>query len=267
MHYLIFVVISPDSANAAADLYETVSQKMAPFNCDLEMAEHEINCSCVGRQAEREAEQQAQKSCGTEAEIEARFEREHSASNARRIALFRLAYAQTLTKAETSELTQLSEKFSQNWDAAHEPYKRAYHEALLHHPLKNQAETHCGKCRGSGRVKTRQNPQAEWDYWCISGGFSENFSTLVQAESEIEVESKRKTGSEYEGCLVAVRDLPAGGPLCHAIVAGGKWHQNEEMPWMPLRERANATAEWEKIYQCLIQKHHNDFIVICDAHF
>lgn len=275
MKILVVVFIPGD----AMDIDRAVAQELAPFNCEIEVKEYEEKCVCVGSQAQIEAHQHARKVGGTDQEIGERFEREHGASNQRRIALYHLSEKRSLTTAEEIELSQLVEKFDLTYAEANEPYNRALHDALEHHPLIGQPEADCEICGGIGKVMTTANPQAKWDYWSIGWHNFFDFSPrpnktkarflkrLVNWKNEIaEAAARLHPKDEDADAVTAVRDIPADWPSPYAAVADGKWYENYDSLSLPMKERAVANDEWETLYRVLLQTHRNCLAVACRVH-
>lgn len=280
MKVLVVVFIPSDSK----DICGAISQVLAPFDCEKEVEEHEKECGCVGSHARLEAHQYAQKIGGTQQQIDERFERENSASNAQRLTLLRLSEQRPLSNDEAMELDGLMKEFHSAWDGVHEPYNRAYYDALEQHPLLDQPDANCDICGGSGKTVSDFNPHAQWDRWSI--GWHNYFDTTPPPEprprrafepnlfkrltnwwrdmkdASKEAEKSRQK-SESEGEVIAVRDIPSDWPPPYAAVADGQWYQNQESPALPLKERAQAQEDWEATYADLLSRHQDFLAVAC----
>lgn len=138
-HSVCYVILplgttDPESAVATA---------LAPFDENLEVDHHDVDCYCIGSKARQDAHVAANLQCGT---IESMRDAFHSRPEA--------------------------ERTDEAWDLLIAPYLAAEKIAFEAHPQAKAADHDCDECKGSGKYSTTRNPRSKWDWYSIGGRWS-----------------------------------------------------------------------------------------------
>jgi hypothetical protein len=183
MHYFVLVLVPPERR----DLQEAVTELLAPFDEALEVEPYEVECYCIGREAEEDAHAVATRQFGTTYEIRQRLDEE----NAEKLAHLKklrepIRAFQEVSDEVISEIQVLQNEQDRLWEEAKAPYFAAFEESLKRHPLKDKPDPNCEECGGTGRSVSTENPQGEWDYWGFGNRHARRYDEYYDPEKDTE---------------------------------------------------------------------------------
>jgi hypothetical protein len=151
-HFTVLVMITEDEYNNNED--NTLEQRLAPFDENLEVSPYMKKCWCVGCIAKQEARESAIQQVGT-------------------IQMLRNSFQPVEGKKENQAA----------WEAHIAPYIAIETEVLENHPLKDMPATDCEDCNGTGEYLSQYNPQSKWDWYQVGGRWDSALASNCKALS------------------------------------------------------------------------------------
>lgn len=271
MHYLLFVLIPPDSPN----IMQEVSRRLEPFNSDLDVEEYEEPCFCLESQIDQLAHNEAVALgfLDDPEESFANYDRDNPENVARRNEL--AARSLQLTPAEKEELRGLWDDREHAYEFARDPYMRAKREArqrLEETPDAVKPRPGCEMCGGTGKEITTYNPQGYFDYWSPGGIYSGRFAATFEREPE----ALQRLVAAYpddallisRGDVIPVHLLLEDCPLPFALLTpDGQFLRCIPLGRVPLSLREREEHKWAEQCHRAYQEHADCLAVVCDYHF
>lgn len=240
-HFSTLVIIPRDISAEAAE--KLVSERLAPFDENLEHPEHDVPCYCRGTAAQAAA---------TAAAVAA-----HGPFEA-----IRAAYWAKLEAERTDE----------SWKAHIAPYVATEEAALSTRDDKDAPDPTCDECGGSGTRKTTRNPDSKWDWWRVGGrwdgaifgkdeakrretrdGF--NFDDVHQDVTR----NRRRVGDFLATCEGGDAWFPFA-----IVTPDGKWNEKGSMGWWGMV--ADEKDDWPAQAAAILRAHESLDGVLCDLH-
>jgi hypothetical protein len=254
------------------DIEEEVAVALAPFDENIEVAEYERDCHCIGQVAEREAREKAIAKFGSINDLRKSF------------------------KGETDE----------EWKEHIKPYTEYLDKLKSQHPMKDKPDPECGfylgeywesevetgkldknmlgqryedgsGCGGTGRYFTTYNPNSKWDWYEIGGRWQGDLDPNYE---RIKDERNYKTckcnvchgtgkalkfqlAPHDEGNIRPVSEILDYCPFA-ILTPDGHWCEKGEIGWWGIV--TDEEDNWPAIAKRILQENQNCIAVLCDLH-
>jgi len=242
-HFFVAVVV-PDTTK---DVQSELERLLAPYDENMEVAEYDEECWCVGRQAKDDADRAAN-----------------------------LRIGKTISDLR-DEYWAMGEDERPEWKEHIADWIRAREDAFDKHPLKTAAEEDCEECGGTGERKTTYNPKSKWDWWRVGGRWCGSIRGAYRAGTDDM--GGFNFGDEFEGLgensihvkeLIPALDDPDNdtNPCPFALVTpDGVWHERGEMGWWAVVRDEKDHDTWKAQVKALLEPLAEGHIAIgCDMH-
>ena len=218
-HFLTLVLVPAETPREG--IKDAVAQLLAPFDENIDVDAYPVDCACRNGIAEWAGRVAADREVGSLATLRDRY---------------------------------LAVPFADrpNWTTFMAPYQAVVERVAHAHPLYQQPDPQCDDCQGTGTRLSTYNPDSQWDWWAIGGGWD---------------------GSWHPDNVLPVRDLLAAwGQHVHptipfaVVTPDGEWHQHGQMGWFGMASNTISADDWGQTVRTLLQANPDALAVACDLH-
>ena len=218
-HFLTLVLVPAETPRESID--GAVAALLAPFDENSDVDAYPVDCACRNGIAEWAGRVAADREVGSLATLRDRY---------------------------------LAVPFADrpNWTTFMAPYQAVVERVAHAHPLYQQPDPQCDDCQGTGTRLSTYNPDSQWDWWAIGGGWD---------------------GSWHPDNVLPVRDLLAAwGQHLHptmpfaVVTPDGEWHQHGQMGWFGMASNTISADDWGQTVRTLLQANPDALAVACDLH-
>lgn len=278
-HFYTVVLLRPEQAR---DIESSVANLLVPFDENMEVAEYDRPCHCIGDIAHSSARRTADEAAGTFDSLRESFYAKHPWPG-----------------PDASE-----EEHAKNdalWRTHIAPRVEAEKTAFEAHPLRDEPDASCEDCRGSGTYRSTRNPQAKWDWWQIGGRWTGTLGEYDPEKDPANIEtcdlchgtgkrrdmvvaggcngcrgegrrvkwptSWRAGGAEVGNVAPALEILKDDKRIPFAIVTpDGAWSEKGKMGWFGCVSDAKGKDDWRAQARQIVEAHADCTAVVIDCH-
>lgn len=220
-HFVVYVLTAPG---------RSVEDALAPYSENLDVAEYDRKCYCVGRLARRESRESADLKCGNVGDLKATFHAKHGAGPS--------WPDKDAGEAAWAAHDDAEEKHNALWREHIAPYEKAEADALAAHPQREAPDADCKECKGTGTYRSTRNPKSKWDWWTEGGRWpgqfkGEDSATVAKVRSMRDGDTKKFT------------------PFA-LVDAAGEWHERGRMGWFACVSDEKDADTWAESVGALL---------------
>lgn len=155
-HFTVLVLLDNGSDIDFDSITNAISEKLAPYDENLDVEPYDEKCWCVNAEASQYANEQANKLM-TWDDLRSSFSRKHP-------------------EASGKERQSL-------WKEHIQPYLDYLELLEKSHEMHQKARHNCEECNGTGIRQTTYNPKSKWDWYSIGGRWDGDLVNYTEIKS------------------------------------------------------------------------------------
>ena len=167
MSHFVVLVLSPNKPSSKEAAQEYVEDLLAPYDESRDVAPYLKDCYCIGSLARKAASEQAAAELGNMGDIRDKYWEEMKVLTTTLMNGVPENYANAEASREARD--KASKMISPTWKERIQPIQDREEALRDEHPDKDKPDAGCEECEGTGKYKTRSNPNGKWDWWTIGG--------------------------------------------------------------------------------------------------
>ena len=272
-HFIIGVILPKNLIPQLDDkdysqVDKAITDLLAPYDENIVVEPYERECWCINMIARKEARTHAEQAIGlTMQDI-----RDAHWADPEVKEIQELLYKEELPKAEAKELAQRKDEL---WKGRTKPYFDALQEALEKHPLKDQPDSTCSECKGTGTHESTYNPKSKWDWYRVGGRWDGWIQGTVRESADrgfnfsVQHEHVHNNIIKVSKFIEMVKSSddnennPDGPPFA-IVTPKGEWCQRGEMGWWAVVTDENE--DWDTTGMNILADYHEHYMVGVDCH-
>jgi hypothetical protein len=297
-HFFGIVLVPKDTKKE--DTEDAVSDLVEGYNEQKDVPEYESDCWCIGRQASRESEAEAQRRLGTVNEFREKFRKVNSSTV---VPISTPGMSEEAEKALWKTYNEAEAKVNRVWKKAIEPLNKLKRRLFSNHPMARKPDPACSECGGTGKYRTTTNPNGKWDWWAVGGRWTGVFTPEYDPEKDprnlekcnlcegtgtrrMPVPSdpgwKPKEGEcngcggtgqmvksklvAHDGNVMPVSKVPRDVfPFC-IVTPDAAWHEKGDMGAFGMASNEKDEDVWHEKCSGLLKRHEDCLAVVVDYH-
>lgn len=297
-HFCTFVLVE-DSGNNRRSVEAKIANLLYKYNENLEMAEHDEECWCVGSTARDAAFNACQEKFGS-------------------LDTIREKYWNTINSMISVPIDSVEAHFNAReeatkqykWETYMAEWNTFEKQIEAEHPLYKKPSPDCEECNGTGTYKSTSNQHAKWDWYQIGGRWSGMLDSYDPATDPNNIEmcwicqgtgmrndqlglDARAKDPNYtcNGCNGEGKSVKWPTQFSHhkgdiqpvetvlqliekstdncpfaLITPDGEWHERGEMGWWATVSDEKDEDVWTKTVIELLKANRNMSVVVVDCH-
>lgn len=254
-HFFTVVLVPKDTQ----DIEAKVEELMASYDENIEVAEYDKDCWCIGSKARHAAVEAVEIAKGPLSAIRDTFWNEVN----NELSLMGIS-------PNASEYWEKREEVASklNWDERIKEYSDYEKMMFENHPMFGKPVSDCEECNGTGTYKSTYNPDSKWDWWVIGGRWDGSIQN-----NQRKTENGFNFGAQHHQLIHNTIPTDDYLEICRndngqypfSIVApDGTWHQKGRMGWFGISSDENEN--WKQSADALLEKYKDCIAVGVDCH-
>ena len=255
-HFSVVVIVKEDkrSNSLRANLQLKASQLLEPFNEHTQVAPYEKDCWCKGREAKRAIENISNGKFGEWNIVREKFRNDNvellaSVEDARlKIVNLGSSFPADENHPFVKAYNKLQEQVDELWNTKYSGPKMEFEKTELEkHPDNKKPLDTCEDCNGTGTYQSTYNPNSQWDYHSLGGGWNGDLP------------GKRN--------IAPVKEIGGYRPFAF-LTPKGEWIERGKMGWWGITIDEKSADEWETACAKVINKYSKEgyYALLYDCH-